>query len=159
MNPHHSSNPSHCSNNAKFLTHCATRELLQVFWGFFLLLLFLFFGRPKAYGVLRPGIRSELQLYQHQILNPLCQTRDRACFLVLPRCCHCATVGPLPAGVFNRIALWFYSSHRAQINSCVHTMCLFDGTNLENVPFVRKTCWPDWIMIGAQMPINKVWQS
>ena len=29
LNPCHSSNPSHCSNNARSLTHCATRELLM----------------------------------------------------------------------------------------------------------------------------------
>ena len=36
-----------------------------------------FFGgaRPGAYGVSRPGIRSEPQLRQHQILNPLCWAR------------------------------------------------------------------------------------
>lgn len=26
-NPHHSSDPSHCGDSAKFLTHCTTREL------------------------------------------------------------------------------------------------------------------------------------
>ena len=37
----------------------------------------LFFGHhPEAYGVPRPGIGSELQLWQGQILNPRCQARD-----------------------------------------------------------------------------------
>ena len=30
LNPHHGSDPSHCSDNARFLTHCVTRELLVV---------------------------------------------------------------------------------------------------------------------------------
>ena len=29
-NPHHSSDPNHCSNNGATLTHCATRELLKL---------------------------------------------------------------------------------------------------------------------------------
>ena len=37
----------------------------MLFWG----------ARPGAYGVSRPGIRSEPQLRQHQILNPLCWAR------------------------------------------------------------------------------------
>ena len=49
-----------------------------------------FFGRLMASGV--PGIRSELQLQptlqpqKHQILNPLCQARDRTCVLALQKC-------------------------------------------------------------------------
>ena len=50
-----------------------------------------FFGCPQAYGVPRPGIRSEpqpqtkSQLQQRQIPNPLCRARDRTRVPVLPR--------------------------------------------------------------------------
>ena len=62
-----------------------------------------FFGCPSVYGVPRQGIRSELQLWlkpqlwQHQILNPLCLAGDRICIPVLPRHhqSHCTTVGTL----------------------------------------------------------------
>jgi len=68
---------------------------------------FCFFGCPATYGVFRPGIRSELQsgpkpqLWQHQILNPLCQARDRTSVPVLPRC-HpsCCTTAGTPVFLF-----------------------------------------------------------
>ena len=41
------------------------------------LLFFFFFGQPSAYGIPGPGIRSEPQLWQCQILNPLCQEGDQ----------------------------------------------------------------------------------
>ena len=72
-------------------------------WSF--VLFFSFFGCPMAYGVSRPGIRFELQLWQlwqRWILNPLCQVRDRTCVPVLPR--HkscCATVGTPCSRVFS----------------------------------------------------------
>ena len=56
-------------------------------------LLFFVLGSPRAYRVLRPGIRSKAQmqtmpkLQQRQILNPLCRARDRTFVLVLQR--HC----------------------------------------------------------------------
>ena len=63
----------------------------------FLYFSFYFSGCPKAYGVSRPGIRSELQLQPKpqlrrcQILNPLCQAGDQTCVPGLPRyfpsCC------------------------------------------------------------------------
>ena len=52
---------------------------------------FFFFGYTEAHGVPGPGIRPEPQLpptphlWQHQILNPLCQVRDWPCVLVLQR--------------------------------------------------------------------------
>ena len=52
---------------------------------------------PVSYGVHRPGIRSKqdrLQLWQHQILNPLCWAGDQTCIPALPRCLWpCATAG------------------------------------------------------------------
>lgn len=62
---------------------------------------FFFFGHPEAFGVSRPGIISELQLqpelqlWQYQVLNPLCQAGERTCSPVLPRCCWfcCTTIG------------------------------------------------------------------
>lgn len=64
---------------------------------------FSFFGRPAAYGVARPGIRSKPrlqpkpQVQQSLILNPLCWAGDQTCVPALPRCrqSHCATVGTL----------------------------------------------------------------
>ena len=64
---------------------------------------FFLFGHPAAYGVPRPGIRSELQLqpkpqlWQHRILNPLYWARDRTCLPALPKHCqsHWATEGTL----------------------------------------------------------------
>ena len=47
----------------------------------YLFILFLIFGRPEAYGVPGPGIRSEPQsqpkpqLWQHRILKSLCQAQ------------------------------------------------------------------------------------
>ena len=38
-------------------------------------LLFFFFGRPTAYGVPGPRIRSEPQLWRHQILQPVALSR------------------------------------------------------------------------------------
>ena len=76
-------------------------------WVFFVLFCFCFFGSfcffrcPKAYGFPRPGSRLEAQLWpkpqlwQHRLLNPLCQAGHRTCILVLLRC-HpscCTTAG------------------------------------------------------------------
>ena len=68
------------------------------FFSFFLSLFFSFSfsffwggGCPAAYGVPRSGIRSEpqlsprLQLWQCQILNPLCWARDQTCVPALSR--------------------------------------------------------------------------
>ena len=56
-------------------------------------LFFIFFaGRPVAYGVPGPGVRSQQplqpthQLWQHRILNPLCPARDPTCDAALQRC-------------------------------------------------------------------------
>ena len=65
------------------------------------LFFFFFLGQPRAYGVLGPRIRSELQLrpmlhlQQHWIPDPLCQARDQTTTSVLQRCCPdcCATAG------------------------------------------------------------------
>ena len=69
---------------------------------------FLFFGRPLAYGVSGPGIRSkpqllpELQLQQQRILKLQCPARDWTCVSTLPR--HhwslCATMGNPKRNVF-----------------------------------------------------------
>ena len=60
-----------------------------------------------AYGVPGPGIRSKLQLqampqlWQCQILNPLCWAGDQTCIPVLQKCrsFHCVIVGT-PTDVF-----------------------------------------------------------
>ena len=68
-------------------------------FSFFHFLVFFFFGHLMAYAVPRPEIRSELQmqpmlqLWQHQVLNPLCWARGRTCPSVLPRQC-CTTTLP-----------------------------------------------------------------
>ena len=62
--------------------------------------IFFFFGSLMAYGASGPGVRSKPQLrpkpqlWQHWILNPLCQAGDRTCVPVLPRLhrSHCDTV-------------------------------------------------------------------
>ena len=56
---------------------------------------FFFFGCPLAYRVPRPGISSEPQLRQYQILNPLRWPGDQTCVPALQRHrrCHCTTVG------------------------------------------------------------------
>ena len=63
---------------------------------------FLFiFGHPSAYGVPGSGVRSEpqvqpkQQLWQRQILNPLCWAGDQTCIPALPRHrqSHCTTGG------------------------------------------------------------------
>ena len=88
-----------CTQNWWILLHgnYTSVELIKVlkksthkrkFWGFCLFV----FGLPTAYGIPRPGIRSEPQLWptpqlqQHQILNPLCQARDRTYVPALQRC-------------------------------------------------------------------------
>ena len=65
---------------------------------------FSLFGCPAASGVPRPGIRSELRLrpkpqrQERQILNALCQARNRTCVPGLPRrhqsCCTTGGGGP-----------------------------------------------------------------
>ena len=68
---------------------------------FHLINLFFLFGCPTAYGIPRPGIRSGLQfwpilqLWQCQILNPLCWAGDWTHVPALQRCLrsHCDTVG------------------------------------------------------------------
>ena len=55
---------------------------------FHLFFSFFFFGCPEVYGVPRPGIRSELQLWQCWILNPLCWAGDQTWVPVLPRHCQ-----------------------------------------------------------------------
>ena len=63
------------------------------------LFLFFFFGQPRAYGVPRPGIRSQLysqpklQLRQCWILNPLCQAGDQTC---IQSCCTAAGIPTFP---------------------------------------------------------------
>ena len=74
---------------------------LDFFFFFFFSFLFFFFGHPMAYGVPGPGIRFQpksrpkQQLWQCQILNPLCQAGDRTCLPALPRRHppRCATAG------------------------------------------------------------------
>ena len=44
-----------------------------------------FFGHPSAYGVPRPGVRSEPELHHCKVLNPLCQARDWTPVPVFPR--------------------------------------------------------------------------
>ena len=62
--------------------HCSRDPSSQIPRYLFIKIFFLFFGPPAAYGVPRPGIRSELQfqcmpqLWQHQILSSLCQASD-----------------------------------------------------------------------------------
>ena len=68
---------------------------------FFFCFPFSFFGRPAAYVVPGSGIRSELQLWpkaqlwQCQVLNPLCRAGDGSCAPLLPRHrqSHCTTAG------------------------------------------------------------------
>ena len=50
-----------------------------------------YFGRPTAYGLPGPGIRSDLlsqpkpEVWQRQIPIQVCQARDQACIPALPR--------------------------------------------------------------------------
>ena len=62
---------------------------------FILLFIYLFIYWPSRGAPCGPGIRSEPQLRQHWMLNPLCQAGDLTPFPALPRRCqfHCATVG------------------------------------------------------------------
>ena len=60
-NPNHRSNPSHSSDNTGSLTHCATRELWDLFFFFKWLCLW-------HMEVPRPGKESELQLRECWIL-------------------------------------------------------------------------------------------
>ena len=57
------------------------------------------FGFPKAFGVPRPGIRSNLRCScgTTRSFNPLCQARDQTCILALQRHhqYHCTTLGTL----------------------------------------------------------------
>ena len=79
-----------------------------------------------AFGVPGPGARSELQLWpelqlqQHQILNPLCQARDGTCVPVLPRRhrSHCTTAGtPVFPILFVFIYLLTYLLFRAALSA------------------------------------------
>ena len=84
--------------DARILRECRNA---QGFFSFFLLFSFFSFGCPMAYGVPRPGIRSELQLrprlqlWPCWILNPLCRAMDQTCVPALPRSLQscCATAG------------------------------------------------------------------
>ena len=74
---------------------------LNITFQVYILIFFFFFGHPMVYGVPGPGIRSEPQLWpkpqvwQCQILNPLCRARDRTCTPLFPRhlWSRCAMVG------------------------------------------------------------------
>ena len=51
-NPHHSSDPCHCSDNVESLTHCATREILPP--------LFFFIRLVKAYQFIKKCLISSI---------------------------------------------------------------------------------------------------
>ena len=81
-----------------------SHQLWVVFFPFSHPFFFFFFFFPFSFlaiphGVPGPGIRSELkswpkpQVWQRQILNPLCQAQDQTCVPALPRCgrSHCTT--------------------------------------------------------------------
>ena len=77
---------------------CSTLVIIN--WQLYLTphLFFFFFGLMMAYGVPRPGIRSEpwlRRLWQHWILNPLCQAGGWTCVSELQRYhwFHWATAG------------------------------------------------------------------
>ena len=87
------------------------------------ILFFFFFGCPMAYRVLRPGIRSEFQIWpkpqlrQHQILNPQCQAGDWICIPALPRChWYRGAIGrtliySIPFMAFNNPIVFFFWPH------------------------------------------------
>ena len=106
----HSSSPDPCSDNARSLTHRATRKLLAFFF---------FFLGPHPQHMEGLGTESELQLptyttatatwdlgricdlhcssRQSQISDPLTRARDRTRILMDTRqiCSYCATMGTL----------------------------------------------------------------
>ena len=113
---------------------CVNFFLFSFFFFFF------FFGCVTAYGIPRPGIRSELQLqpvpqlWQCQILNPLCWTGDRTCVPTLQR--HlwfcCTTVGS-PVN-FCCAAKWLsYMS--------IHFHILFHYGLSQDIAY-SSPCWP-----------------
>ena len=58
---------------------------ISVTFNFIYLFIYLFIGRPVAYGISWPGIRSKLLgLLQGQILNTLCQPRGLKCLTCVP---------------------------------------------------------------------------
>ena len=83
------------------------------------------FGRPEAYGIPRPGIRSEPQLWpksqllQCWILNPLCLGWESNLWPSTPRCCwsHCTTAGTPCPETFNPVVVC-QSIWRAGSMSC-----------------------------------------
>ena len=77
------------------------KELKSESLDFIYLCMYFIFGSPAAYGAPGPGISYEPQskpkpqLWQCQILNPMCWAGDRTCVPSLPRCCLscCVTAG------------------------------------------------------------------
>ena len=107
---------------AKITLHCM---YMPHCFGLFFFVCF-FFCHPVACGVSRPGIRSEVQLgpkaqlWQCQILNPLCWAGDWTCVPVLQRShqSHCVTLGaPVPHIAFIK-SFWYI------LDMCLSDICI-----------------------------------
>ena len=104
---------------------------------------FFIFGCSKAYGIPKPGIRSEPHLQpkpqpqQCQILDPLCWGRDQTCNPALARSC-CTTAGNLCSAIlFFKICTdkkdWkeisiILSLHDRLFSKLFFSFCLFRAT-------------------------------
>ena len=96
------------------------------------------FGFPKAFGVPRPGIRSNLRCScgNTRSFNPLCQARDRTCILALQRHhqYHCTTLGTLHLHFRSKITI--SHSWHVWVPECLLVLSTIHVTWTSNLAFV-----------------------
>ena len=131
----------------RFLTHCATVGKFLFFKCFFILFYFVLFlllvrAAPVAHEILRLGVESELQFtayltatatqepslisdlhhssWQHWMVNPLSEARDRTCHLMVPsQICFCCTTTGIPFFFFffNVLIFWSFCLFKAALEA------------------------------------------